>query len=242
MRQRPKLSIVLPVFNEEKNIPLVAERYALIAREVPLEIIFVEDSGSTDNTRREVRRAENKYPFVRHIFIKKRGYGASIMTGLLTAKGAYVGWTHADLQTDPEDILRAYSLIPSGTNSFFIKGRRYGRPLLDKIINTWGMSLLETFVLGTPLYDINAQPNIFPRKFLEKVSSDAPADFSFDLFFYVTAKRQGLRVIRFPVFFGERLHGKSAWNTGMKARWKFIKRTIAFTITLKRTLRRTIRK
>ena len=50
------------------------------------------------------------------------------------------------------------------------------------------------------------------------------------------ARRKGLKVLRFPVDFPERVHGESKWNTGLASKWKFIKRTLDFSVKLKRAL------
>jgi hypothetical protein len=50
------------------------------------------------------------------------------------------------------------------------------------------------------------------------------------------AKKKGLNVIRFDVIFPERLHGESSWNTGLASKWKFIKRTLDFSVKLKKEL------
>ena len=69
----------------------------------------------------------------------------------------------------------------------YIKGKRYGRPIIDKLVNTLGMSIFETLMLGKIMYDINAQPNIFNKSLLEKMKNP-PKDFSFDLYVYYIAK------------------------------------------------------
>jgi polyisoprenyl-phosphate glycosyltransferase len=229
-------SIVLPVFNEEKNVRLIVDRYAKIAKRYDIEVIFVEDGGSKDNTRGELRKAAKKHRFVKPLFTSERGYGASIFNGLKAAKGEYVSWTHADMQTDPADTAKAYELIrkQKDPKKSYVKGQRYGRPLFDQFF-TSGMSAFETAYLGTILYDINAQPNMFHRSFIKGLKN-APADFSFDLYMLYVAKRRGLNLVRFPVRFGKRIFGQSAWNTGLLARYKFIKRTLAFSFRLDKEL------
>ena len=235
----PELSIVIPVFNEEKNLPLLLDKFKEIIKDANIEFLLVEDTGSKDNTREEIKKLEKKYKFIKAVLIKEKGYGKSIYEGLKKASANYIGWTHADLQTDPNDALRALNMIKSMKypKKIYLKGKRYGRPLADKLVNTLGMSAFETFMLGKSLYDINAQPNIFDKELLKKMKNP-PTDFSFDLYTYYLAKVYNYKIKRFPVFFGERIHGESAWNTGWKARIKFIKRTIDFTFKLKKHLKK----
>lgn len=238
MKENPEISIVLPVFNEEQNISRVVNEFAKLSKKNNIEVIFVEDGGSKDKTREVLKQQAKKYKFVKALFIEERGYGISLYSGLQTAKGEFIGWTHSDLQTSPKDVIKALNIIRNQENSkkVFVKGKRYGRPLMDKLVNSFGMSIFETLVLGKFMYDINAQPNIFPRGFL-KLLTNPPSDFAFDLYVYYIAKMNNYKIIRFPVFFGKRIFGESAWNTGWKARIKFIKRTIKFTFELKRKLK-----
>src|SRR5262249_16093016 len=66
----------------------------------------------------------------------------------------------------------------------------------------------------------------------------APYDFSLDLFVYVMAKRAGLSVVRFPVNFAPREFGYSHWNANFRSKYKFIKRTVQFSLDLRRNLAR----
>src|SRR3990172_1076751 len=238
MPRKIELSIILPVFNEEKNIPKVINEFKKISKDINLEVIFVEDGGSTDKSREILKEQSKKNPFVKSLFVKERGYGVSLFRGLKQAKGEYVGWSHADLQTPPTDNLRAFSVLKKQKNpkKTYIKGRRYGRPLFD-IFFTLGMSFFESLLLGKILFDINAQPNLFHRSFLTHVKNP-PQDFSFDLYAYHLAKSKGYSVIRFPVYFGRRQYGESAWNHGVKDKWKFIKRTLRYSLNLKKEIRR----
>ncbi len=241
---KPYLSIAIPCYNEAENIPLFLEKFrkSISSRKskTGIELILV-DNNSKDNTQEVLKKLLKKkeYSFARTIFQPEPGYGAAIYKGLESAKGDYIGWTHADLQTDPKDVITALKIIEqlNHPKNIYVKGKRYGRPLADKVVNTLGMSAFETLVLRKPLYDINAQPNIFHKSLLEKMKNP-PEDFSFDLYVYYLAKIHKYKVKRFPVFFGERIHGESAWNTGWKARIKFIKRTIKFTFELKKMLKR----
>jgi len=159
-----------------------------------------------------------------------------ILAGLKECSGEFLGWTHADLQADPADVIKAVEIMESSANPerLFVKGLRRGRPLFDKVF-TWGMSAFETLYLGRKLWDINAQPNLFHRSFYESWK-DPPWDFSLDLYALYMARERNLELARFDVLFPERLHGHSRWNTGLASKWKFIKRTVDFSLKLKKGL------
>ena len=238
---KPKLSIVVPCYNEEKNIPLVLERFRKAYEESEVkdfELVLV-DNNSKDNSAEVLKKelAKKDYSFARTIFQSIPGYGAAVSKGLLEANGEFIGWTHADLQTDPADVFKAFHLLKKQKNpeKAYIKGRRKGRPLLSTFL-TFGMTIFETLLLQKWLYDINAQPNIFHRTFLEKIKQ-FPSDFSLDLHFYYIAKKNGYDIVRFTVVFPKRQHGVSSWDTGLAQKWKFIKRTISFSLKMKKSLR-----
>lgn len=232
------LSLVIPCYNEARNLPLLVKRIGeSFPKDASAEVILV-DNGSTDASPSVLSELLAGQSRIRSIRVpKNQGYGYGILQGLAAAKGDFLGWTHADLQTDPADALRALDLIQRQPLPLCIyaKGIRYGRPLNDSVF-TAGMSAFETALLRTPLWDINAQPNIFPRHFYEVVAADAPHDFSLDLYFYQAAKRFGLSVRRFPVRFGERAHGTSHWNIDWKSKVKFIKRTVNYSLQLRSAL------
>lgn len=230
-----KLSIVVPCYNEEENIPLILERFGEVIEREDIEVILV-NNGSTDNSAQVLAGLLPKYPFARTVLVEvNQGYGYGILQGLKVCQGEYIGWTHADMQTDPADIIRALEIIERERGLVFVKGNRKGRPLFD-VFFTAGMSFFETCYLHKKLYDINAQPNIFPKVFYDGWE-EPPYDFSLDLYALYMARKKGLKVIRFPVLFPERIHGESKWNTGLKSKWKFIKRTIDFSVKLKRSFR-----
>lgn len=191
------------------------------------------DNGSTDSSPDILRELLPTYPGCRSIRIdENHGYGFGLLFGLKAARGDVLGWTHADMQTDPLDTLRGMEIFEKHGRNIFVKGRRYGRPLND-VVFTIGMSMFETILLGKPMWDINAQPTMFSRTFFESWQ-DPPHDFSLDLFAYYQALKMGLAVHRFPVRFGERAHGVSHWNINWAAKRKFIKRTVDFSLKLRR--------
>ena len=229
------LSIVIPCFNEAKSLPKLVKDFSKKLKRKDIELILV-NNGSNDSTETIISNLKKDYNFLKMIKLKKNnGYGNGILQGLKKAKGKYISWTHADLQTDPYDVIIGFEKFEKELSpKIFIKGNRLGRPLKD-IIFTIGMSIFETILLKKFFWDVNAQPNIFHKNFfnmLEKI----PLDFSFDLFFYFNAKKKKLKILRFPVKYPERKFGVSHWNTDFKNKMKFIKRTIKYSFQLKKEL------
>lgn len=230
----PAFTLVIPCYNESASLPELVLRARFTAEAGNGEVVLV-DNGSTDSTPAVL--AELLDPAderVRSIRVEpNEGYGWGITQGLATARAPIVGWTHADLQTDPADALRALAAL-EGTTRALVKGRRYGRPLADRVF-TNGMSVFETVLLRRPLSDINAQPTMFHRELLDEWGTP-PKDFSLDLFAMYTASVRGFEVRRVPVVFAPRRFGTSSWNVDLAAKRKFIKRTVDFSLALRKKL------
>ena len=207
MSNIPLLSIVVPCFNERENLSPIAERFAPFVQRLSFEVLLV-DNGSFDGSWEELLELKNRYQYIRPVRIPQNiGYGNGIITGLAHAKGEVFAWTHADLQTDPEDIFRAYETFSQLGGKRVVKGRRNGRPLCDRIF-TGGMSALAALLLGTWLTDINAQPKLFGRDF-SKCMKNPPPDFSLDIYWIYLAKREKYSILEIPVEFHERRFGVS---------------------------------
>ena len=228
-----KLSVVIPCYNEADNIPLILKRFQEVIGDRNIQVVLV-NNGSTDNSEEILEKLLPAYAFASVVRVPiNKGYGYGILEGLKHADGDFLGWTHADMQTDPNDIVRAWELIKAnGENpNIFVKGNRQGRPLVDKFFSI-GMGLFESIYLGKFLWEINAQPNIFSRKFYCELRNP-PYDFSFDLYILYMAKIKRQDIKRITVEFPQRMHGTSKWNTSVMAKWKFIKRTLSFSLRLK---------
>ena len=231
------LSIIIPCYNERANLPLLLDQCAKAYTRPDIEVILV-DNGSIDETASYLAQSLTEHAFARSIRVPvNRGYGHGIIAGLREAKGDVLSWTHADMQTNPGDVLRGLALFERARDPtrIFVKGLRYGRPIGDGLFTT-GMSAFETVLLCTPMRDINAQPTMFPQSFFTQWQNP-PDDFSLDLYAYFMAHREGLEIKRFPVLFGKRASGMSHWNISPSAKYKFIRRTIQYSLKLKRELK-----
>ena len=233
-----RLSIIIPCYNESKNLPLLVSRCKEVAnKDNNIEIIIV-DNGSIDDTPLVLDKLTSNLSFISRVRIEVNlGYGHGILAGLAEAKGEILSWTHADMQTDLGDALKGLIFFNNESNSekLFVKGRRQGRPLAD-VFFTVGMSIFETLLLRKYMWDINAQPTMFHRKFFLTWNMP-PKDFSLDLYAYYMAKKSRLGVKRFPVVFAERAHGVSNWNVSFISKYHFIKRTLLYSFGLQKRMR-----
>lgn len=234
-----KLSIVVPCYNEEKNIPLIVEKFSRICEgRNDVEVILV-NNGSTDSSAGvfEERVAQYPSPALQVVTVKTNiGYGHGIVTGLRAATGDVLAWTHADLQTDPADAIRAFEKFRSFSDParVMIKGKRIKRSF-GQWGFTFGMSCIASALLGGVYYDINAQPKLFHRSLFEKMTNP-PDDFSLDLYLLYIAKNNGVRLHTIPVTFNKRIHGESKWAFSFSSKWKTILRTIRYIFALRRSV------
>jgi dolichol-phosphate mannosyltransferase len=100
-----RVSIIVPVFNEEDNIAPLAEEIAASCGSLPgVEVLFVDD-GSTDATWAQIEAARARFPFVAgHRFPKNRGQSAALLVGFRIASGDVIVMLDGDLQNNPTDI------------------------------------------------------------------------------------------------------------------------------------------
>jgi glycosyltransferase involved in cell wall biosynthesis len=221
----PDLSIVLPCYNEAPNIPLIIERLRPFRPQENFELILV-NNGSTDDSA-AVMTAEAAKPdneFVRVVTVSQNiGYGHGILTGLKAAKAPILAYSHADIQTPPEDVFMAFHLLDEKgleREKTLVKGRRLNRPKAAMVL-TNGLAMVANVVLGQQLEDINGQPKLFSSSLLDHLSHP-PTDFAFDTYLMYIANLQGMELVEFPVDFGVRLHGESKWATTIFSRYKTI--------------------
>lgn len=230
---RVDLSIIVPCYNEEKNIPLLVKRFD---KNKPSDFTYelrLVDNGSHDSTRKVIKSLMLKHKYISLTIVEKnQGYGWGILSGLKQAKGEFVCWTHADFQADILDTIKAYKLLKSSNDPIhtFVKGKRYKRAFLDSLLSFLN-ELVVMIILGKVMYEMNAQPNLFHKSML--AGTKPPKDWGIELYTYYVARKRCFEIKRISVLFHPRLHGQSNWNTGLKAKLDYIIRAIKFTWKLK---------
>jgi len=235
------LSIVVPCYNEEGNIPLIFKRFKeVLERRTDVEVILV-NNGSKDNSDFVFQQQLAKLNDLRFRIINvlvNKGYGFGIKAGLEAAKGTVLAWTHADMQTDPKDVITAYDLYLANNNDLlFIKGKRRNRAITEQFF-TFGMQVIASFALGIYLDDVNAQPKLFSRHFYNQhLVENAPDDFSLDLYALFCAKKYAT-IVSIPVYFNKRKFGVAKGGGSFKTRIKLIKRTWAYIFELRNQLKK----
>ena len=167
---------------------------------------------------------------------KNLGYGHGIMSGVYHSKSEYIAWCHADLQIDPLDVYNAYKHYKYElfSGKAIIKGKRKGRNIIDKFL-TACMSLVVSILFKFSLSDINAQPKIFPKKYLNLLK-EYPQDFSLDLYFLIIAKINNYEILEYPVNLKKRVAGLSKGGESFTGKIKLIYRTFFYIYKMKKKL------
>lgn len=213
-----KYSIIIPCYNEEKNILELARRFLGVDKKYNIELVLV-DNGSNDGTRNKIDSCAKKYKFIIPCFVDiNQGYGYGLIKGLEKASGDYVGWIHADLQVAPKEMFSFINFLErqKDDRKYFLKGKRRNRSLYDQFF-TASMTLFELLLFQKYMYDIGAIPVIFHKDLLKSFDKP-PYDFSIELYTYYIAKKNNYVIKRKSVILEKRKKGVSSWNKGLSSK------------------------
>jgi dolichyl-phosphate beta-glucosyltransferase len=201
---RPRLSIVIPAFNEERRLPgtLARVRAYLDARGTPYQVLVVDD-GSSDGTADAARAAPGPVELLRHA--QNRGKGHAVRAGMLAATGERRLMTDADLSTPIEELGRLEAELERGFDvaigSRAVAGARIevhqpfyreamGR-LFNRVVQLLLLPGLHDTQCGFKLWSAEAAAVAFAACRLD--------GFSFDVEALYVARLRGLRIAELPV-------------------------------------------
>ncbi|MEX2007764.1 MAG: glycosyltransferase family 2 protein [Candidatus Levyibacteriota bacterium] len=230
-----KLSIIIPVFNEQKTIGKVINRVqALKMPSVNIEVIVVDD-GSTDGTPGILKKLNLKNTKV-FFHDKNSGKGTAVKTGIHHATGDYIVIQDADLEYDPQDIKKLLSQVTE-KKAKVVYGTRLKRlpnfsrderkPLfLIHYLGNRFLSLLTSILYGQWLTDMETCYKLFPKKAVTDMKLKAKR---FDFEPEITSKllKRGYKILEIPITTtprgyedGKKLH---AMKDGTIALWTLFK-------------------
>jgi glycosyltransferase involved in cell wall biosynthesis len=211
MITREKVSVVVPIFNEEENIPLLFEEIMSVMEGVTpdFELILVDDR-STDGSFEQLLRVVRRDP--RAICIRLRrnqGQTAAMSAGFDHAGGAYIIAMDGDLQNDPADIPKLLqTMLETGSDiaSGWRRNRRepFLRRRLPSRVANWMISVLS----GVKLHDYGATLKAYRRSLLGRVRLYG----DHHRFIPALAARYGADVVEVPINDRRRRFGRSKYN------------------------------
>lgn len=213
------LSLVIPVYNEQDNLPLLnqAIREALKAYPKPWEVIYVDD-GSRDDSRKVLEEMViGDEEHIRVVELRRNfGQTAAISAGIDHASGEIIVLMDADMQNDPEDILMMLQKIDEGYD--VVSGWRKDRKdtYISRTLPSHIANGLISWVTGVHLHDYGCTLKAYRREVITGFHLYG----EMHRFIPVYANREGARIIEVPVHHHPRKFGNSKY--GLERTFKVI--------------------
>ena len=207
----PRLSIVVPLYNEEENLPVLDGeiRAALGPLGISWEVLYVDD-GSTDGSLavlRELAAADPRIRILRHR--KNAGQSAGLASGFRAARGELVATLDADLQNDPADLPRLLAKLDEGWD--VVSGVRRNRQdtwvrrVSSKIANA-----VRNWATDEAITDVGCSLKAYRARYLAHL----PMFGGMHRFLPTLVRWNGARVTEIPVNHRPRLHGVAKYGIG----------------------------
>ncbi|MBI2664072.1 polyprenol monophosphomannose synthase [Candidatus Woesearchaeota archaeon] len=230
-----ELSIVLPTYNERKNIEILLPKIeqALQKHKAAAEIIVVDDS-SPDNTAEAANAASKKYGNIVVVVRKNaRGIASAWLHGYSIARGKYIATMDADLCHDPEDLMKLVRQLPKydfviGSRYMQGQGMKADKSVLPILASRIAQNVANK-MLGLHYSDPTHSFRVFKREVFDAVKHKVSSQgnyFLTEFLFY--AVRNGFTVAEVPITYGRRAYGKTKLNVWKEGLRFFSKATALF--------------
>lgn len=223
-----KLSVVMPVYNEQGTLREVVGR--VLAVPVDLELLCVDD-GSKDGSREILAELQQEYPQIR-VFLqpKNMGKGAALRRGIQEAKGDYVIVQDADLEYDPAEYPVLLGPLDNG-KADVVFGSRFlgGGP--HRVLYFWHsvgnslLTLLSNIVTDLNLTDMETCYKVFRREILQSILIEEDR-FGFEPEITVKVAKRRLRIYEVGISYWGRTYEegkKIGWKDGVRAIYCLLK-------------------
>lgn len=215
----PYLSIVLPTYNERRNIAILVPLIEEAFKNIKFEIIVVDDN-SPDHTAESALELNKKYGNINLVSRKyKEGIGAALQAGYAAARGEIILSSDADLSFLVSDMQKLLEGVEQGFDLVVgcrhtIKGSYYElkglRTTIKGLISKTGNSVLR-FLSGIDLHDFSANFRAIKRDCWLNINAEEKSNFIlFEMI--IKAKYKNMKIAEVPVHFFERTHGDSKLN------------------------------
>jgi glycosyltransferase involved in cell wall biosynthesis len=202
------LSIIIPVYNEESTIALVLRKLLSMTFPFDVEIIVVDD-GSTDRTREFIAEVNRDNVLKVHTSLINLGKGAAVRFGFEYVKGDYVIIQDADLELDPEDIIKLLQPIIDGKTDV-VYGSRFKSRSTRVIAVPWYTILANkilagytNLLYGSSLTDMATSYKLVRTSIVKNLSMRC-VGFEFDPELTGKILRLGYRIVEVPISYEPR--------------------------------------
>ena len=201
------ISIVFPVYNERAVIEkTISSYYKEFKDKVKFEIIIKED-GSTDGTKRILKKLEKKYPIRLFMGNDRKGYQWSVIEGIKKARYEWIFLVDSDFQYRPNDF---WNLEPYMKKYDIILGKRRKRmDPMHRVIMSKGFNFLIRRLFNVNYQDIEPGFRLFKRKVFLEFAGRLKTLSYFTSELVLRAHYAGYKIIEVPVHHYRREKGKS---------------------------------
>ncbi|MFA5339665.1 MAG: glycosyltransferase family 2 protein [Candidatus Omnitrophota bacterium] len=191
MNKNPdKISVIIPVYNEEKALKGVLSEIAASKGEVDIDEIIVVDDASTDNS--GLIAKDSGARVIRHK--KNLGYGASLKTGIRNARNEVLVFLDGDGQHNPGDIKKMVEKLNEG-NDMVIGERMNARELAEsRSLGKFVLKWVTNFIADTKIKDVNCGFRATRKSVIEKYLGLLSDQFSFSVTSTIVFIKSGLSI------------------------------------------------
>ena len=205
MKNKPRISIIVPAFNEEGNVGELCRQFDEMgkAASFTFEVIIIDD-GSTDSTPKILEDLQAQYTFLQVIAHgNNRGLTEALQTGFANAKGNVFVFYPADLQYKPEDIPAMIAKIDEGNDLVTgWKQGKYKKRFVSEVYNA-----LSRRLFGLKVHDLNSV-----KAFRRNVVEDIFMRKDWHRYLVAMAVQHGYRVAEVKIPLYERYSGSSKFS------------------------------
>jgi glycosyltransferase involved in cell wall biosynthesis len=198
------LSVIIPVYNEEKNIEKIIKRVQ--AQKMAKEILIVDD-GSMDGTRDILKKLDGKKKVRVILHEKNQGKGAAVVTGMNAATGDILLIQDADLEYDPRDYPALLQPIEEGLADVVYGSRFLGAA--HRVTMFWHqvankmLTFMTNILYDSILTDMETGYKVFRRNVIEGIHIRSKR-FNFEPEFTAKILKRRYRIYEVPITFNPR--------------------------------------
>ena len=209
MSERPRISVVVPAYNEAESLPELHRELVAVLGSLghPWEIVYVDD-GSRDGSDELLASLAAGDPRVRGAVLRRNfGKAAALATGFRLARGEWVVTLDADLQDDPAELPRLLDALGQGND--LVSGWKQDRQdPVTKTLPSLLFNAVTSMVAGIKLHDFNCGFKVYRREVTEALDVYG----EFHRFIPALAHWRGFRVAEVPVRHRARRFGRSKYG------------------------------